>query len=170
MITVTVMYFHKNIRLTSQTIPAKGPILSPSAATSAGHTSLILPDVNGCFPTSATSLLPTDSQFPYCVMPDHVHLLVDGLRAASDFLAFTKSLKLKTSREFAVASGNPLWQKKYFDHILRPKESMDAVPWYIWLNPVRAGLGRAAGIYPFVVVYDHDSQMLSLAPDVGAAV
>jgi putative transposase len=85
----------------------------------------------------------------YCVMPDHVHLLVDGLRATSDFLTFMKSLKIKTSREFEVESPNQLWQKKYIDHILRPKESMDAVAWYIWLNPVRAGLTRAPGIYPF---------------------
>jgi putative transposase len=67
----------------------------------------------------------------YCVMPDHVHLLVDGLLPTSDFLKFMKGLKLKTSREFALENGMPLWQKKYFDHILRPKESMDAVAWYI---------------------------------------
>ena len=60
-----------------------------------------------------------------------------------------KSLKIKTSREFAMNNDTPLWQKKYFDHILRPKESMDAVAWYIWLNPVRAGLERAPGLYPF---------------------
>jgi len=85
----------------------------------------------------------------YCFMPDHVHLLVDGLLATSDFLNFIKSLKIRTSREFAAENGASLWQKKYFDHILRPKESMDAVAWYIWLNPVREGLAPAPGIYPY---------------------
>src|SRR5271168_2840048 len=71
----------------------------------------------------------------YCVMPDHVHLLVEGLEAGSSFLDFIKRLKIKTSREFAATSGEVLWQKKYFDHILRSHESMNAVAWYIWMNP-----------------------------------
>ena len=67
----------------------------------------------------------------YCVMPDHVHLLVMGLSPRSDFLGFMKALKIKTSRELVKRGGGILWQKKYFDHILRPKESMDAAAWYI---------------------------------------
>ena len=85
----------------------------------------------------------------YCVMPDHVHLLVMGLSPRSDFLGFMKALKIKTSRELVKRGGGILWQKKYFDHILRPKESMDAAAWYIWANPVRGGLAAEVGIYPF---------------------
>ncbi len=40
----------------------------------------------------------------FCVMPDHVHLLVEGQEPASDLLRFVKALKQKTgflySREF----------------------------------------------------------------------
>ena len=85
----------------------------------------------------------------YCIMPDHLHLLAEGLAEHSDFLNFIKVFKIKTSRRCAGQLNQPLWQKKYFDHILRPNESIDTVAWYIWLNPVRAGLAAEAGVFPF---------------------
>src|SRR5260370_38888800 len=59
------------------------------------------------------------------------------------------ALKRKRSRGLGMGKGTSLGQKKYFDHILRPKESMDSVAWYIWLNPIRRGLVRTPGLYPF---------------------
>ena len=50
--------------------------------------------------------------YAYCVMPDHLHLLVIGLSATSDLLAFLKSLKQKTAYEFRQKFGRDLWQKK----------------------------------------------------------
>ena len=101
----------------------------------------------------------------YCIMPNHIHLLVDGLLPTSNFLHFMKALKIKTGREFAVADGIPLWQKKYFDHILRPRESVDAVAWYIWLNPVRARLEQAPGLYPFAGSFTTEIPNCSTWPD-----
>src|SRR5438309_1477845 len=43
----------------------------------------------------------------YCITPNHMHLLVDGLLPTSDFLHFIKALKIKTSREFALESDEP---------------------------------------------------------------
>jgi putative transposase len=85
----------------------------------------------------------------YCVMPDHFHFLAGGLRSSSDLLHFMKSFKLKTSRAYQRQTSRVLWQKKFFDHILRPDESPESVAWYIWLNPVRKGLSAEAGLYPF---------------------
>jgi hypothetical protein len=33
-----------------------------------------------------------------------------------------------------------LWQKGFYDHVLRDSESMQAAAWYVFENPVRAGL------------------------------
>jgi putative transposase len=85
----------------------------------------------------------------YCVMPDHLHLLVQGLDHASDLLTFIKSLKQSTGYEFKQADGNALWQKKFHDHILRARDSVDAVAAYIWLNPVRKGLCTEPKKYPY---------------------
>ena len=144
------MYFHKNIRLDAANYTGKRAYFATQCCherrkyfADPVRCEWLLSHLR-CLSVSYGFAIPA-----YCVMPDHVHLLVDGLAPTSDFLKLMKSLKIMTSREFALESNLPLWQKKYFDHILRPKESMDAVAWYIWLNPVRGGLARAAGLYPF---------------------
>jgi putative transposase len=93
-----------------------------------------------------------DRQFAvhaYCLMPDHFHFLAEGLGATDDLLNLIKSFKLKTSRTYARQTGQILWQRKFFDHILRSNESVESVARYIWMNPVRKGLSAAAQAYPF---------------------
>ncbi len=85
----------------------------------------------------------------YCLMPDHAHILVQGLQADSDLLHFVKSLKQKSAFQFKRRTGTQLWQRFFYDHILRPSESPDGVAWYIWLNPVRAGICANPEDYPF---------------------
>jgi putative transposase len=76
----------------------------------------------------------------YCVMPDHLHLILEGARDDSDLDKFAKTFKQTTSFHYKKESGEPLWQKSFYDHILRTPDSLDAVLWYVWMNPVRAGL------------------------------
>jgi putative transposase len=85
----------------------------------------------------------------YCMMPDHLHFLAQGLDGTSDLLALVKSFRIKSSRGHSRLTGNVLWQKKFYDHVLRSTISLDSVAWYIWLNPVRAGLSKNAGEFPF---------------------
>ncbi len=86
----------------------------------------------------------------YCLMPDHVHLLFEGLSLSSDMLQFVRAIKHKTSLPFERKTGRPLWQKKFYDHILRRNDSPDGVAWYIWMNPVRARLCHRPEDYPFL--------------------
>jgi putative transposase len=85
----------------------------------------------------------------FCLMPDHIHLLAQGLSRSSHFLKFVKVLKQKTGYEYKQETGKQLWQKKSYDRILRSRDSPDSVAWYIWMNPVRKGLCRKAGEYAF---------------------
>jgi putative transposase len=87
--------------------------------------------------------------YAYCVMADHLHFLVGGLALESDLKAFVKSFKLKTGRHYMSKTGRALWQKKFFDHIVRSSVSLDAVAWYIWMNPVRGGLVQRVAEYPY---------------------
>jgi REP-associated tyrosine transposase len=84
----------------------------------------------------------------YCVMPDHLHALVEGLSPSSDLLRFVKQLKQKTVHAHSRDSAERLGQKRFYDHILRRSEAMDPVAWYIWMNPVRAGLALRPEDYP----------------------
>jgi len=100
----------------------------------------------------------------YCIMPDHFHFLVEGQEPSSDLLGFVKSLKLKTSRRYQAETSQALWQKKFFDHILRRYESPEPVAWYIWLNPVRKGLSAVVGEYPFAGSFTELSKRMASAP------
>ena len=80
--------------------------------------------------------------YAYCFMPDHVHLILTGDDNSSDLPAVVRAFKgasTVTARKIGLF---PLWQKGFFDHVLRSTESMDAAAWYVFMNPVRAGLAR----------------------------
>jgi putative transposase len=84
----------------------------------------------------------------YCVMPDHFHILVEGMIGTCDLVRFVSSFKQETAFSYTKKNGRQLWQPRYYDHILRKAVATDAVAWYIWLNPVRKGLCSAPQDYP----------------------
>ena len=84
----------------------------------------------------------------YCFMPNHVHVLVEGSEA-SDLPLFVKDFKQRTGFEYRQARGQSLWQKSYYDHVLRREEAVWDVVRYIVGNPVRAGLVTTAGDHPY---------------------
>jgi REP-associated tyrosine transposase len=85
----------------------------------------------------------------HCAMPDHLHVLIEGLSENSDFRHFVRVFKQITAFEFRQRAGAPLWQPGYHERILRDDEHTLAVVRYVWENPVRAGLARQLGEYPY---------------------
>ena len=78
--------------------------------------------------------------YAYCLMPDHVHLLI-GIAAPSSLLAVVGGWKSVCSRIWREAGhGAAFWQRSFFDHALRQEEDLRVVARYILWNPVRAGL------------------------------
>lgn len=86
----------------------------------------------------------------YCIMPDHVHILASGAADGSNAMAFIESFKQATARTFTQRTNRRLWQFKYYDHILRNRDSADRVCWYIWMNPVRKGVCAVPSEYPYL--------------------
>jgi putative transposase len=84
----------------------------------------------------------------YCVMPDDFHFLAEGLAPTSDLLNLVLTIKMKSTRSYRQMASEPLWQKKFFDHVLRPSDPPEQVAWYIWLNPFRNGLCTQPNNYP----------------------
>ncbi len=85
----------------------------------------------------------------YCLMPDHMHVLVDGLKPESDQLLFARRLRGDLNRllkPFAL-------QRQGHDHVLkdheREREAYRSMAHYILNNPVRAELCSKADTYPF---------------------
>jgi REP-associated tyrosine transposase len=83
-------------------------------------------------------------------MPDHVHLLVEGLAASSDLKAFVKLAKQKSGYQHSRDCGQALWQPSYYDRALRDGESTLSVMWHILSNPVRASLVAQCEDYSFL--------------------
>ena len=85
----------------------------------------------------------------YCVMPDHVHLFLEGLALDADLRAAASRWKQRTGYEWSRQFGRPLWQGGFHDRVLREAADTRSVVAYILGNPVRAGLVRDARDYPW---------------------
>ena len=85
----------------------------------------------------------------YCVMPDHLHFLAAGTNQNCNLLAFAKSFKQKTAYQYQQRYGDRLWQKNFYDHVLRANDTSGDVAAYIWKYPVRRGLCTNFEEYPF---------------------
>jgi REP element-mobilizing transposase RayT len=111
-------------------------------------------DVTACLLQNAASF---DFTLPaYCVMPDHVHVLLHATSDRADLLAFMKRFKQLTGFAYRRQTCQALWQVGYHERILRDDESSETVARYILENPIRAGLSNQWGEYPYAWsdVYD----------------
>jgi putative transposase len=82
--------------------------------------------------------------YAWCIMPDHVHLLLQD----NDLVGFVRLFKgMLTTKSRALEPTRPLWQRSFYDHALRTEESLETVALYIWQNPVRAGIVEHASCY-----------------------
>ena len=78
----------------------------------------------------------------YCFMPDHLHLLVEAQTDDANLVKFAHAVKQRTGFQYRRKSTGSLWQKGYFEHVLRDEELTEVVARYILANPVRGGLCR----------------------------
>ena len=76
----------------------------------------------------------------YVVMPDHVHLMLKpgekGLPMFMHGFKRTSQLAVSQARKYNV----PLWQRRYFDHVIRSVRDFWEKLEYIHNNPIVAGL------------------------------
>ena len=78
---------------------------------------------------------------PWCVMPNHVHVLVAPLGeiALSSILHSWKSFTARQINQLLHRRG-PFWEREYFDHRVRSDRWASWFAEYIEWNPVAAGL------------------------------
>ena len=86
----------------------------------------------------------------WVLMPDHVHWLV-SLGECFSLEELVLRLKSASARRVNAVrqTQGALWAPAYHDHALRAEEDVQVVARYIVANPVRAGLVRRVGDYPF---------------------
>ena len=93
--------------------------------------------------------------FAYCLMPDHLHLLV-GNETGTDMLEFVSVFKKKTSFLAAKKFRRKLWHTGFHDRILRRDEVIGKAARYIFENPVRKGIVHDFREYPYLGSLEYD--------------
>jgi putative transposase len=85
----------------------------------------------------------------YVILPDHLHLFVVG---GDDFVLgkWIGTLKrILAKHVHSEVSPAGMWQRGFFDHVVRSSESYSEKWTYVRENPVRAGLVSLADEWPF---------------------
>jgi len=93
--------------------------------------------------------------YVYCVMPDHLHLALSPSLQSGPVSEIVRRLKSFTTQH-AHAHGieGPIWQKSFYDHIIRSDEGLLGICRYILANPVRKGLTERFGQWPYAGLVD----------------
>jgi putative transposase len=96
----------------------------------------------------------------FVVMPNHIHGIVTisvganghsplptrrngmGKQTISSFVAGFKSTVTKQINEMRQMPGAPVWQRNYYEHIIRDSESLGRIRKYIADNPVKWGYDK----------------------------
>lgn len=93
--------------------------------------------------------------YAYCLMPDHLHVLLQ-LDSSMDTLgALLGSMKRFTTRKsWDIGYEGQLWQRRFYDHVMRTNEDGRRMARYILDNPVRRGLCGDAEAYRWSGVPD----------------
>ncbi|MEK7247905.1 MAG: transposase [Chloroflexota bacterium] len=84
----------------------------------------------------------------YCFMPDHLHLLLEG-SDRSNLVDFMKRFKQLSGFGNKTKTGHQLWQKGYYDHVVRQEEDLKDIARYIFENPCRARIVNGPALYPY---------------------
>ncbi len=85
----------------------------------------------------------------YCIMPDHLHVLILGEAEASEPKKAIERFKWEIGSWFVNHQNPARFQKDFYDHIVRRSEGWESQARYIALNPVRRQLVMDIVSWPY---------------------
>lgn len=86
--------------------------------------------------------------YAYCVMPNHVHVVFKFTKSPTTILHFLKGSSANRINKLLGRTGQ-LWQHSTHDEIIHDREQFLNACFYVWLNPVKAGLVNAPEEYGY---------------------
>ena len=79
----------------------------------------------------------------FIVMPDHVHLLIKNENCGTSISQVVRWIKSRSSLQIRKIEPNlPIWQRSYYDHIVRDQQEMELCNSYIEENPNNWRIGK----------------------------
>ncbi len=100
------------------------------------------------------------SVLAYVFMPDHCHLLLN-FGGKGNLINAVKKFKQFTGYYFKRKTEKPLWERSFYDHVVREEDDLNKIMQYILDNPVRAKLVREWDAYPFSGSFQFDVRKLT---------
>jgi putative transposase len=77
----------------------------------------------------------------YVVLPDHIHIIIQMVEGQNNFSTIMKSIKGNYTANYKKAhniqNSLVLWQKRFWDHVIRDEEDLKSHLDYIHWNPVK---------------------------------
>ena len=86
----------------------------------------------------------------YCVMPDHVHILLAGLSEDACVPLAILRWKQATGYWYRKQRIERLWEPNYWDRALRQRDHSRTILEYMLSDPLRSGLVQCLEDYPFI--------------------
>lgn len=84
----------------------------------------------------------------YCFMPDHLHVVTMGMTDTANSKLAMDAFKLKSGKFLHRTCATYRWQANYHDRIIRVPREWKKKIFYVFKNPVRAGLIEDPYEYP----------------------
>jgi putative transposase len=82
----------------------------------------------------------------YCLMPDHLHLVVSVEREGGDAAAWVRFMKREAAKRTRLRG---IWQRSFWDRHARDSDDVAGMVSYVLANPVRKGLCDSWEDWPF---------------------
>lgn len=96
------------------------------------------------------------------VMPDHAHLFF----TLGERLTLSQTIaRLKTKTQALVRRFGTGWQNNFYDHKVRPNDSIESIMRYIYLNPYHAGLIQPIDSWMHFYCCEKDSKWFDCLAD-----
>lgn len=92
--------------------------------------------------------------FGFCLMPDHLHVVLSPADSGTALSRWLNSFKSFTTNQYHRICGLPMpWQPSANDHVCRDGETAETVMRYVANNPVRRGLVEDWRDWPWTRVF-----------------
>ncbi|NVK42256.1 MAG: transposase [Oceanospirillaceae bacterium] len=90
----------------------------------------------------------------WVVLPDHLHCLIELPPEDRDFAIRWRLIKSHFSRQVpprvsAPTRGRGIWQRRFWEHLIRDEEDFRAHMDYIHINPLKHGLVERVADWPY---------------------
>jgi putative transposase len=104
----------------------------------------------------------------WVVMPNHVHVVLKPHRNLPEILRWLKTATAVRANAIVGRTGQPFWQREYFDRRIRTSKELASVIAYVETNPVKAGFVVCAEDWPWSSVSKPTGGKTAGAPRIGA--